>query len=88
MRQVHLCMRLHRADNGVLAEWSPSGRLLLVATTAPRLRVDNGFTLYRYDGSVAARQPFEVLRPLRVSFFVSIDDGSGRVDVGVSGGSQ
>ena len=36
-----------RADNGVIAEWAPDGRSLLVATTAPRLRVDNGFQLLR-----------------------------------------
>ena len=54
---------LCRAEYGVLAEWSPSGRILLVATTAPRLRVDNGFTLYSYNGSMLSRQPFEVSPP-------------------------
>ena len=28
-------------------EWSPDGRHLLVATTAPRLRVDNGYQMYK-----------------------------------------
>ena len=30
-------------------EWAPDGRLFLTATVAPRLRVDNGFHLYRYS---------------------------------------
>ena len=28
-------------------EWAPDGRLFMTATIAPRLRVDNGFHLYR-----------------------------------------
>jgi hypothetical protein len=31
----------------VTAEWSPDGRRLLTATTAPRLNVDNGFKIWR-----------------------------------------
>ncbi|KAK9805709.1 hypothetical protein WJX73_000716 [Symbiochloris irregularis] len=50
-----------RAENGVVAEWSPDGRALLVATTAPRLRMDNAFALYRYDGALLAKHPVEVL---------------------------
>ena len=34
----------------VSAEWSPDGRSLLVATTAPRLRVDNSFKVIAYHG--------------------------------------
>ena len=48
----------------MVAEWSPSGRVLLVATTAPRLRVDNGLTLYTYTGAKLSRQPYEVQWPL------------------------
>ena len=36
-----------RAENGVSLEWSPDGRHLLTATTAPRLRVDNGYQMYK-----------------------------------------
>ena len=50
-----------RAEYGVIAEWSPNGRMLLVATTAPRLRVDNGLTLYRCDGALLSKQPYEVV---------------------------
>lgn len=38
----------------VSAEWSPCGRLLLTATTAPRLRVDNNVKVFTYYG---ARRP-------------------------------
>lgn len=31
--------------------WSPDSRLFLTATTAPRMNVDNGIQVYRYDGS-------------------------------------
>lgn len=50
-----------RAEYGVQAEWAPDGRLLLIATTAPRLRVDNGITLYAYHGALLAKQPYQVL---------------------------
>ena len=36
----------------VSAEWSPNGRYLLTATTAPRLNVDNGYKLWRYTGEL------------------------------------
>ena len=31
--------------------WSPDSRLFVTATTAPRMNVDNGINVYRYDGS-------------------------------------
>ena len=31
--------------------WSPDSRLFVTATTAPRMNVDNGIHVYRYDGS-------------------------------------
>ena len=37
----------YRAENGVSLDWSPDGRHLLTATTAPRLRVDNGYQMYK-----------------------------------------
>ena len=36
----------------VSAEWSPDGRSLMTATTSPRLNVDNGFKLWRYNGEL------------------------------------
>lgn len=41
-----------RAACSVSAEWSPNGRYLLTATTAPRLNVDNGYKLWRYNGEL------------------------------------
>lgn len=32
-------------------QWSPDGRTYVVSTTSPRMNVDNGVALYRYDGS-------------------------------------
>jgi translation initiation factor 2A len=31
--------------------WSPDSRTYIVSTTSPRMNVDNGVTVYRYDGS-------------------------------------
>ena len=50
-----------RAAGGVTLEWSPDSRHLLVSTTAPRLRVDNGIRLFKYDGTLVASKPWEVL---------------------------
>jgi translation initiation factor 2A len=38
------------ASNASVCEWSPDGRNILVATTSPRLRVDNGVRIWHYDG--------------------------------------
>jgi translation initiation factor 2A len=48
-----------RAAGGVSLEWSPCARLLLVSTTAPRLRVDNGVRVFKYDGSLVASKAWE-----------------------------
>ncbi|KAK9918766.1 hypothetical protein WJX75_006714 [Coccomyxa subellipsoidea] len=54
-----------RADNAVSLEWSPDGRTVLTATTAPRLRVDNGFQIYKYTGEKLLEQKVEVLLEAR-----------------------
>ncbi len=36
-----------RAEDGVSMDWSPDGRVLMTATTAPRMRVNNGIQLFR-----------------------------------------
>ena len=33
-------------------QWSPDSRTYLVSTTSPRMNVDNGVNIYRYDGSL------------------------------------
>ena len=54
-----------RAAGGVSLEWSPDARLLLVSTTAPRLRVDNGVRVFKYDGSLVASKAWDVLLEAR-----------------------
>lgn len=54
-----------RVENGVSAEWAPDGRTLLVATVTPRLRVDNGLRLIKYDGTLLASRPYPVLLDAR-----------------------
>ena len=49
-----------RAENGVIADWAPDGSMLLVATTAPRLRVDNGLLIMGYHGEHLAQHPMKV----------------------------
>lgn len=36
-----------RADVAVTCDWAPDGRHFLTATVAPRLRVDNGYQIWR-----------------------------------------
>ena len=50
-----------RASNGVTLSWSPCGRYVLAATTAPRLRVDNGFQLFKYNGTLLAHKKYETI---------------------------
>ncbi|BDA46939.1 Eukaryotic translation initiation factor 2A [Coccomyxa sp. Obi] len=54
-----------RAENAVSLEWSPDGRTILTATTAPRLRVDNGFQIYKYTGEKLFEQKVDVLLEAR-----------------------
>jgi hypothetical protein len=39
-----------RSGSAVTASWSPCGRYLMTATTAPRLRVDNNVRVFNYVG--------------------------------------
>lgn len=50
-----------KAPCTVTAEWAPSGRVLLAATTAPRLQVDNGIKIFKYDGTLLYAQPYPLL---------------------------
>eukprot|EP00850_Spirogloea_muscicola_P018643 SM000173S03012 [mRNA] locus=s173:161487:165551:- [translate_table: standard] len=45
----------------VTSTWSPDGRYFLTATTAPRLQIDNGIKVFRYNGSLLYEQPYRVL---------------------------
>ena len=46
--------------------WGPDGRHLVTSTTSPRLRVDNGWKVFHYNGDMVAEQKAEVL--LQVEF--------------------
>lgn len=50
-----------RASNGVSLQWSPCGRYVLTATTAPRLRVDNGFQIFKYNGTLINQKQYPTL---------------------------
>lgn len=39
--------------------WNPDGLSLLTATTAPRLRVGNGFKVWKYNGTPIYEEPFK-----------------------------
>ena len=45
-------------------QWAPDSRTYLVSTTSPRMNVENGAHVYRYDGSLvdAARLPWDNAR--------------------------
>jgi len=83
-----------RAACSVTAEWSPCGRRLLTTTVAPRLNVDNGFKIWRYNGELLIHLEREKLyeavwRPRKEGTFPSlgISKNSKRVEGGSSNGS-
>ncbi|KAJ7525827.1 hypothetical protein O6H91_17G068800 [Diphasiastrum complanatum] len=41
-----------KASCSVSSEWSSDGRYLMTATTMPRMQVDNGFKVFKYNGSL------------------------------------
>lgn len=41
-----------KAEDTTVFKWCPDGRNFITATTAPRLRVNNGWKIWRYDGQV------------------------------------
>jgi translation initiation factor 2A len=55
-------------------DWSPDSAYLLAAVLSPKIRVDNGVTVFRYDGTVVSRVAVEQLyqatwRPGRLADF-------------------
>ncbi|XP_017775455.1 PREDICTED: eukaryotic translation initiation factor 2A [Nicrophorus vespilloides] len=40
------------ANDTTLVEWSPDGMHFLTATTAPRLRIENGYKIWHYSGAL------------------------------------
>lgn len=55
------CIGNTRAECSVTSEWSANGRYFLTATTAPRLQVDNGIRVFKYDGSLYFEKKYEKL---------------------------
>jgi len=49
------------ADCGCSIEWSPDSQLLLTAALSPKIRVDNCYTIWRYDGSIYHQCAYPVL---------------------------
>jgi len=39
-----------RAATTVYCEWAPCGRIFVAATLCPRMRVGNGYSIYKYTG--------------------------------------
>lgn len=48
-----------RAPDSTHLEWCPDGKHFLTATTAPRLRVDNGFKIWHYSGTLLYEKLWE-----------------------------
>lgn len=44
----------------VVCPWAPDGRAVILATTAPRMMVDNGFVLQQHNGAVLMKKSFQV----------------------------
>ena len=51
-----------RASSTVYCEWGPCGKVFVAATLCPRMRVDNGYSMYKYTGELLFRvmEPFEL----------------------------
>ena len=76
-----------RASCSVTLEWSPDGRRLLTSTIAPRLNVDNGWKIWRYNGDLLLHEEREKIyeaswRPVPQGTFEDrpISPASKRVD--------
>ncbi|KAG8229144.1 hypothetical protein J437_LFUL009213 [Ladona fulva] len=52
------------APDTTLLQWSPDGVHFITATTAPRLRVGNGFKIWHFTGSLLYERPWNKLEEL------------------------
>lgn len=67
-------IRAFQAPHPSICEWSPDGRYILMATTSPRLRVDNAVYIYHANGDMIHCEEFDELygvewRPQPISEF-------------------
>jgi len=49
------------APNSSESSWSPDGRYIMTAILSPRLRVDNGYKIWHYTGSLVHSQNIQEL---------------------------
>ncbi|KAG0231791.1 hypothetical protein BGW42_008624 [Actinomortierella wolfii] len=49
------------ARDTTACEWSPDGRFILTATLSPRLRVDNGYKMWHYTGTLVHQEDIQEL---------------------------
>lgn len=50
-----------KAECSVTSEWSPDGCYFMTATTAPRLQIDNGISIFHHNGSLYFKTMFDKL---------------------------
>ncbi|KAG0574792.1 hypothetical protein KC19_VG291800 [Ceratodon purpureus] len=60
-RETLKCFQTIKAPMSVTSEWSADGRYFMTATTAPRLQVDNGFKVFKYDGILNYEKKYDKL---------------------------
>lgn len=53
------------ASDTTMLEWSPDGMHFLTATTAPRLRIGNGYKIWHYSGALMHEKDVEELYEVR-----------------------
>lgn len=51
-----------RANSTVYCDWAPCGKIFIAATLCPRMRVDNGYSIYKYTGE----HLFRVMEPIEL----------------------
>eukprot|EP01027_Heterolobosea_sp_BB2_P006199 GEZU01009394.1.p1 GENE.GEZU01009394.1~~GEZU01009394.1.p1 ORF type:complete len:690 (-),score=234.09 GEZU01009394.1:63-2132(-) len=61
------------AHSAASYEWSPDGRYFMTATLFQRLKVDNGFKIWKYDGTLQYQHSFDELyqalwQPMKVTY--------------------
>ncbi|XP_014223236.1 eukaryotic translation initiation factor 2A [Trichogramma pretiosum] len=54
----HKLIATTESPDTTLMEWSPDGEHYMTATTAPRLRVSNGFNIFHYTGTLLFERPW------------------------------
>lgn len=74
IRRVGHC----QSQGSALCEWAPDGGTLLTGVLTPRLRVDNNFKVWNWDGTMVGNVPYTELyhvswRPVDTKLFCEVD---------------